>query len=135
MKRVLVAVVACMALGAWGQTEIKGMSFIAVYERCKNAEAASKSIGFNASTSIDALICITYLNALIDRYRVFAKPPYCLPVKADIGAVIQSVISLGDALLKEPESSNLRVQAQMQGMAPLIVDGALMRSHPCVNSK
>jgi len=124
-----------LALGAWGQDSIPGMSFFAVYERCNNAEAASKSTGFNSSTSLDALICITYLNALIDRYRVFQKPPYCLPAKADLGAVIQSVISLGDALLKEPESSDLRIQAQTQGLAPLIVDGALMRSHPCGNSK
>ena len=127
MKQIAVALVACLALGAWGQDSIPGMSFFAVYERCKNSRVSS--------STTEGVACVAYLSALIDRYRVFEKPPYCLPTQANISDIVASVLSLGDALLKESESSILRIQAQTKGMAPMIVDGALMRTYPCETKK
>lgn len=128
MKRVLVGVMASATLGAWGQTEIKGMSFFAVYERCQNGQISS-------AATPEGVACVAYLSALIDRYRIFEKPPYCLPPQAKISDVVSSVLSLGGALLKESESSSLRIGAAAAGMAPVIVDAALMRSYPCDTKK
>lgn len=128
MKRVLVAVMACATLGAWGQTEIKGVSFFALYQRCQNG-------GISSAANPEGVACIAYLSALIDTYRVFAKPPYCLPKETKIGDVVKSVTLLGDTLLKEPDSSTLRAAAAAAGMAPVIVDAALMRSYPCDTKK
>jgi len=133
MKRVLVAISACVALGALGQDKIPGMSFFALYERCKDSEFSNTSDKRSLKMQFNGFGCVAYSMALLDRRRFFnfSPPEFCLPKDIGMKDISTAIILLGDDILKGQREDTRFVFASAEGMAPMFFDVALKLAYPC----
>lgn len=81
-----------------------------------------------------AIACVSYLMAVIDGNRLFKKPGYCIPDSASLGDAIDAVVKFGNEMGRDPVGSERPILALATGMAPLMIEAALMARFPCDKS-
>lgn len=122
----LLVLVLCAPL-VMAQQGISGANFAGVHEQCSKANASQGA----AEGGAPARACVFYLMAVIDGNRFFRKPSYCIPDSASLGDAIDAVIKFGNEVMRDPEGSERKLFASVNGMASLMVESALMARFPC----